>query len=59
MPYLVDVVCEDYDNHNHYCDTYEEAVEYAEKQKDLYCGIYKLVATKDEFERFVEEDGSE
>ena len=47
MPYLVDVSYEDYEDHNHYCDTYEEAIEYAKRQNRRYCGIYKLVAEKD------------
>ena len=55
MPYLVDVAHEDYEDHNYYCDTYEEAVEYAKRQNRHYCGIYKLVAEKNEYTNEIKE----
>lgn len=55
MPYLVDVCYEDYEDHNYYCDTYEEAVEYTKRQNRRYCNIYKLVAVKDEYTGEVKE----
>ena len=52
--YLVERDYEDGEGHNTYCDTYEEAVEYANRQT-CECGIYQLVAFKEKNGRITEE----
>ena len=49
--WLVDVDFEDDEDHNCYCDTYEEAVACAKswEHEGRPCGIYKLVAEKNEW----------
>lgn len=56
MSYLVDVGYEDYEDHTYYCDTYEEAVEYAKSQTGHSCVICKIVARKNEYTNEVNEE---
>jgi hypothetical protein len=49
--YLVDADFEDDVDHNCYCDTYDEAIACAKswEYEGHHCGIYKLVAEKNEW----------